>query len=336
MKFSVCIPVYNMEFTIERAIHSALTQKGAQFEVIVVDNCSTDRTFETASRVLDSRLRVVRNATNVGAYGNHNRCIELATGEWIKFLHGDDELLPHCLLTLAENLSIYSQHPIGLVGMGACRIDGNGVMQKQTYTPQKNILMKNIPVTEFVLEGNFFGTPTMVCLNRKKLIELGGFDLEMDPAGDGDAWINLRCHFPSLYLANCLVIIRDDPPGTADQQSRLAISFCNQLFRQVKKWHLLDSHWKGTPLHQTPYQNWIIKESFRFWDASILLALSGNFKMMSVLFSRLLQCHSTIQSILFYFTARLTGKKAASLRSQQWETALARYIENTQNPPGSG
>lgn len=327
MQFSICIPVYNMESTIERAIRSALAQNANRYEVLVVDNCSTDHTFDRASSIVDPRLRVIRNATNVGAYGNHNRCLELATGEWIKFLHGDDELLPHCLSTIDKSLASYPQRSIGLIGMGAYRVDGNSAMQRKTYTPQHNILMTNIPVTEFVLEGNFFGTPTMVCLNREKLIGLGGFDLDMDPAGDGDAWINLRCHFPSLYLASCLVIIRDDPPGSSDQQTHLAISFCNQLFRQVKKWHLLDIHWKDIPLNKTPYQKWIVKESFRFWDASILLAISGNFKMISVLFSRLRESHSTIRSILFYFTTRLTGKTATSLRSLPWDTTLARYIE---------
>src|SRR3990172_6845810 len=97
MLVSICIPVYNMEPTIERCIRSALGQTYPSVEVVVADNQSTDRTHELALSIKDSRLRVVRNERNLGPYGNHNRLLELSRGEWVKFLHGDDELTPECV-----------------------------------------------------------------------------------------------------------------------------------------------------------------------------------------------------------------------------------------------
>ncbi|MFC1491323.1 glycosyltransferase family 2 protein [Nitrospinota bacterium] len=97
MKVSICIPVYNMADCIERCIRSALNQTYENIEVIVTDNQSTDGTYEKASSISDPRLTVLRNSENLGAYGNHNRCIDVASGKWIKFLHGDDELVPECV-----------------------------------------------------------------------------------------------------------------------------------------------------------------------------------------------------------------------------------------------
>ena len=73
---SVCIPAYNNEGTIEETVRSVLAQTYNNLELVVVDDCSTDRTAALAEAFTDARVRVVRNEKNLGMAGNWNKCIE--------------------------------------------------------------------------------------------------------------------------------------------------------------------------------------------------------------------------------------------------------------------
>jgi len=86
------IPTYNQEEYIAEAIESALAQDYPNLEVLVTDDCSTDRTGEIARQYEhDSRFRYIRNETNLGRVGNyHNTLYAHATGDWVINLDGDD------------------------------------------------------------------------------------------------------------------------------------------------------------------------------------------------------------------------------------------------------
>ncbi len=104
---SICIPTYNQERFLKETIESAIRQSFVNFEVIVVDDCSTDSTAEIARNYafLDSRIRFLANSANLGMVPNWNRCLELARGIYIKFLFGDDLLTsPDTLKRMVEIL----------------------------------------------------------------------------------------------------------------------------------------------------------------------------------------------------------------------------------------
>jgi glycosyltransferase involved in cell wall biosynthesis len=82
-KVSVCIPVYNCEAYLANTIRSVLAQSLTDFELVIIDNASTDRTAEIISGFEDPRLRSLRNEKNLGMMGNWNRCLEEARGEFI-------------------------------------------------------------------------------------------------------------------------------------------------------------------------------------------------------------------------------------------------------------
>ena len=90
---SVCMPVYNGSDYIADSVQSVLTQTYKDFNLIVCDNCSTDKTDEIIRSFKDPRLIYVRNNKNLGLVGNHNRCLELADGKYVHFLHHDDIML---------------------------------------------------------------------------------------------------------------------------------------------------------------------------------------------------------------------------------------------------
>jgi len=74
------------------ALGSALGQDFRDFEIVVVDDASTDDVPDVIRRYSDPRIRAYRNEVNVGLYANHNICLQYARAEWVVFLHTDDVL----------------------------------------------------------------------------------------------------------------------------------------------------------------------------------------------------------------------------------------------------
>jgi glycosyltransferase involved in cell wall biosynthesis len=91
---TVAIPVFNQRAYIERAVRSALAQ---QVEVLVVDNCSQDGTWDALQPFARQGVSLHRNPSNLGLFGNFNRCLELAASPYLRLLSGDDALAPGCL-----------------------------------------------------------------------------------------------------------------------------------------------------------------------------------------------------------------------------------------------
>lgn len=89
---SVIMPAYNAEKYIEEAISSVVSQTHENWELLILDDCSTDRTVEIAERFagLDARIRLLRNPQNMGVAKTRNRGLDLAQGEWIALLDSDD------------------------------------------------------------------------------------------------------------------------------------------------------------------------------------------------------------------------------------------------------
>lgn len=106
---SVVMPAYNSEKTIEASIQSVLGQTFQDFELIVIDDCSKDRTNSIANEMakLDDRICVIKNEKNSGVSFSRNRGIALAKGTWIAFLDSDDlwrgDKLEKQLALLEEN-----------------------------------------------------------------------------------------------------------------------------------------------------------------------------------------------------------------------------------------
>ncbi len=99
---SFVIAAYNAEETLARAIDSALAQIGVTFEVIVVDDCSTDGTRAIAEAYSDQRVRLIAQAVNGGPAAARNAGLAAARGRWIAILDSDDTIYPVRLLTMLE------------------------------------------------------------------------------------------------------------------------------------------------------------------------------------------------------------------------------------------
>src|SRR5262249_12344827 len=127
MKCTIAIPVYNRESLIRQALESALSQNVSGLEVLVVDNCSTDGTWEILCSYSDPRLRLVRNESNLGLFGNFNRCLELARGTCLRLLCSADRLSSD---SLPKELGVMESQPtVALLSTRGHSVDESGRFQ---------------------------------------------------------------------------------------------------------------------------------------------------------------------------------------------------------------
>jgi glycosyltransferase involved in cell wall biosynthesis len=173
---SVVTPVYNGDKFLDQCIQGVLKQTFTDFEYVIVDNASTDKTAEIIDhyRQQDSRLRVFRNESTIPVIQNLNKCIEyIAPGsKWIKYALADDILFPYCI---QEMLRLGEQDPaIGMVS--AYRIYGNrlaylGLPMDQQIFDGPEILRKQV-LHEFHVCS---GSPNSLMYRRRVFEELGGY-----------------------------------------------------------------------------------------------------------------------------------------------------------------
>lgn len=105
---TIAIPVYNRAELVGRAVESALTQDISDFEVLAIDNCSTDDTWDRLGSFHHPKFRRLRNTENLGLFGNMSRCVELAQGKYLRILCSDDRLPVNCL---REEIALMERHP---------------------------------------------------------------------------------------------------------------------------------------------------------------------------------------------------------------------------------
>ena len=175
-KISVIIPAYNRGDLIERAIRSALEQEPPPFEVIVVDDCSTD---DTAHRSESTGVTVIRNPVNIGLSHTRNKAIAASTGDWIAFLDSDDFWLPGHLARLVT----HSEGHVIVGDSGIGSVDGKiighpGPRPLRLTSPSKVIL----PFNRL--------TPTGCMVKRTAFDQTGGFSGRRQ-VEDLELWIKI-------------------------------------------------------------------------------------------------------------------------------------------------
>jgi glycosyltransferase involved in cell wall biosynthesis len=99
---SIVIPLYNRQDLVGRTIDSCLAQTFPDFEIVVVDDCSTDQSLDVVRRYTDPRVRLVVHEANRGVCPTRNTGADAARAEWLMMLDSDDELLPNAVALLVQ------------------------------------------------------------------------------------------------------------------------------------------------------------------------------------------------------------------------------------------
>ena len=210
---TVCIPVYNGYTFLERCLQAIVNQTYRNLEILVVDNQSTDDSAAllAAWARRDPRLRVVTNDSNIGLVPNRNRCIELAHGEWIKFMDVDDVLAPSAIERLLEASN-------GSYRMAICRrlFFYEGVDETQRALMEREVRRYEVrellpgrtyitpeEVARLALEyrgRNFVGEPTAVMMHRSVFDEFGDFNEDLVQIPDLEYWLRVGLHTGIAYV----------------------------------------------------------------------------------------------------------------------------------------
>ncbi len=123
---TIGLPVYNGQSYIDETIDSVVNQTYHDFELVICDNASTDKTGEICAKraAADSRIRYIRNERNIGSVGNHRRTLELARGKYFRFASANDLCRPQLL---ERCVAILDKHPEVVVTYGLTTlIDDDG------------------------------------------------------------------------------------------------------------------------------------------------------------------------------------------------------------------
>jgi len=259
MKVSVILPTYNRAHMITEAIDSVLSQTFEDFELIVVDNYSTDNTESVVKSYRDNRIRYFKHRNHGLVSVSRNYGIEKSSGEYIAFLDDDDLWLPE---KLEKQLKILdSNKELGLVYSDYYFIESNGNLIGETCFRSLKPFRGN--VFNELMVGNFI--PQLTVLVRREVLDMvGGFNLRYKIAQDYDLWLRIAEQYPLDFTEEPLAKYRTHG-GNISRNQELAVGEQIQLVEYwlVKKGDLKREFRRKAKQEQAIRHAWLLLYYFR-------------------------------------------------------------------------
>lgn len=210
--FSVIVPLYNSRDTVSTAVESVLAQSFADFELIVVDDGSTDGGAETLDRVKDPRMRVI-SQQNRGAGAARNAGAMAARHAWIAFLDSDDcwfedhlEELDRARRAFPDSGLIGARYLIGLPDGRDVTDRGAGRIERIDYIAE-------------VAKGRIVLCCSSVAIRRDVLAETGGFG-SFPNGQDSELWVRIAARWPVAVSRRATAAYRQETGGISDRKRR--------------------------------------------------------------------------------------------------------------------
>lgn len=204
-KVSIVIPTFNRADLIDRTIESVLNQTYENFEVLIVDDASTDNTYEVISSISDERIRYIQLEKNTKGTMTRNVGIENSSGEYVAFLDSDDEWVPTKLEEQIQFISNFNKSEF-LCFTGLILNNGN----EKVYLNQRQ-LKENEDILDYILVyGNKVQTSTF--LLPTKIAKEVKFNSDLKKHQDWDFCLRLKKQgIQFFYLNKRLTIWNVDP-----------------------------------------------------------------------------------------------------------------------------
>lgn len=235
--------MYNNSATIARCLRSILDQDGVDFEILVVDDQSADNSSDIAAAMLRSGDRLVHNESRLGLNQNHNKCLRLARGSYIQFVHGDDWLLPGALQALAR---CFDDPTVGMAfaprrvltdDIGWLRRCGKHTQfwRLREYNRGPSL------VSQMALRssgGNWIGEPTCVMFRRQLALESGGFRNDIYQLVDLDLWYRLMLRSAVCFVPRELSVRRHSAATETKRNTTTRRGWLDHL--RILSWMIVD------------------------------------------------------------------------------------------------
>jgi len=209
-KISVIMAVYNGEKYLEEAIESILDQSFDDFEFIIVDDGSIDRTSEILREYAkkDERIKIITNSKNIGLTKSLNKAIEQAKGEYIARQDADDISAPERLEKQIRLLE--SNDNLGCVGCNASVIDENGGFIRKVVLPRTDLNL-------YIRKRNCFIHGSLI-FPRHVLEEINGYDEKMKLAQDYDLILRISKRYKFGFVDEFLYFLRSGKIGISHKK----------------------------------------------------------------------------------------------------------------------
>lgn len=193
---SVLVTAYNREAYLPSCLDSILSSTWKDFEIVLVDDASTDRTASIGEQYTanDSRIRFFRNEKNLGDYPNRTRAASLARGKLLKFVDSDDIIYPHSLAIMFEAMETHPHAALGL-SQGLPEEDKPYPWQLSSTEAWKK---------EFLGGGCMGCGPTGAIFRADAFQQIGGFR-NWGILNDTDLWYRMSSRWPIILLPPGLV-----------------------------------------------------------------------------------------------------------------------------------
>ncbi|HEX3784316.1 MAG TPA: glycosyltransferase [Pseudonocardiaceae bacterium] len=206
---SVCVPAYQAGRHLATALRSVLAQNFTDFELVVLDNASTDDTSEIVRSFPDQRIRLVRNEKTISMTANWNHCVCLSRAPLVKLLCADDVLRPDCLRVQHQLMTANPR-----LAMTVCRRDflDAGGRRLATGRGLTGLVGEHdrVAVARRVIRhgGNPIGEPGSVLFRRSAFTAVGGFAEDMNLVLDIHLWLRLLARGSLFGIADSLAAFR--------------------------------------------------------------------------------------------------------------------------------
>ena len=238
MDISVIVPTRNRSTLLATTLRSVLTQRGVDFEVLVVDEASTDDTLQVVGGFRDPRIRVIRHTTAQGVSAARNRGVSEARGAWLAFLD-DDDLWAPAKLELQFRAARESRAPWAYVGHVNINVHHRVTGGEPPLPPHE--LVKQLPYQN-VVPGGCSG----VMVAKHALQGTGPFDVRFQPLADWELWLRLAQVGLPAWVPKPLVAYRLHGSQMSLDASRVEAEF----------WRLAERHVEADPASLFRYLGW--------------------------------------------------------------------------------
>ena len=233
-EISIILPVFNGGNYLKQSVASVLQQQFTNFELLIIDDCSTDNSWQYLQQLQDSRIKLFKNEKNKGLFFNLNFLIQQSACPIIKIWTQDDIMYPICLQKVFSFHQVHSN--IGFSYSERDYIDAAGNLipnNKVDTTPE--IVDTNLHTHIAFITGSIAGNIANVAINKHALNSVGLFNENMKISGDFEMWVRLAKDFNIGFIKMPLVQLRNHK-GQLSGQERYYIY---HLIEDIQTYQLL-------------------------------------------------------------------------------------------------
>lgn len=275
---TIAIPLYNQEDYIGQTINSIIKQTYTNFEIIVYDDNSNDRSREVVEKFKDPRLTLIPGSKRLGPEGNWNRCLSKIRGDFYILVPGDDILYPSYLAKMVGIMTADTKKAIALVGCARRIIDSHGTAIYCRSYPGKTGLYAAHQVLRqtFLFGTNVIGEPASALMRSKVARSLACYQARPGYLIDLDFWIRALDFGAFYYLDEALCGFRISRTSwSARIGFRQRHEFIQFIRRIIKERNLHPRLWEWMAVYTSSWINLIGRMAF-FAAAHLKLKSSQN------------------------------------------------------------